>query len=292
MYRPALLVALALPLLWVTASCGFDGSVDSLNSLNDASSTTDGAGRSTVDASGSTTSDAPAPASPPVGQWTFNAGQELIDTQGNFPDLVLQGNANVSGGMLDVNGSGTDASGWAVTGDSNNLYSGPLIVDKTLVSWVTLEQLQSGGGVALGSAITLDRESSDHFDGLIFGEREEDRWMSGSSSFSRTDDFVPGFQETTSGTEVMLAVTYDDADDTPGGAMEITGYRNGVAIGSYSSDAGSSWTTNDAEIIFGKRHGSKSDGPGAIDALINEARVYDIVLSAAEIQALVPVIAN
>ena len=74
--------------------------------------------------------------------------------------------------------------------------------------------------------------------------------------------------------------------------MEITGYRNGVAIGSYSSNAGSSWSTADAEILFGKRHGSKNGGPGALDALINEARIYDMVLSAGEIEALVPVSAN
>jgi len=47
-----------------------------------------------------------------VGHWTFETGNELNDLTGNFPDLALQGNATVSGGALDVNGTGTTATGW------------------------------------------------------------------------------------------------------------------------------------------------------------------------------------
>jgi hypothetical protein len=285
MRRGTWLGALALAHLGcVSAACTFDRSGVPVNSATDASSA--------ADSTGPPSADAAAPVNPPIGQWTFNSGQELVDTQGNFPDLVLKGDAAVNSGRLDINGSGSDASGWAVTGTDSGLYIGPDIVDKTLVSWISLEQLKSGDGVWAGSAITIDRETSDHFDGLIFAERQDERWMSGSSNFSRTDDFDPGFQEIGTGIEVMLAITYDDIDDLPGGTMDITGYRNGAAIGSYSSDSGSSWPSTDAEILFGKRHGDKNGGPGALDAVINEAHIYDYVLSATEIETLVPQGAN
>lgn len=289
MQHSYLLVALAhVPLVWATAACTFDRSGVPVSGFFDATPNDDATAPGSFDATGTVPFDAVVPANPPIGQWTFNAGEELLDKQGNFPELVLNGNAQVTGGGLDVNGSGTDASGWAVTGAASGLYSGPPLIDKTLVSWMTMQQLHSGGGVGHGSAITIDRESDDHFDGIVFSELQQDRWMSGSTNYSRSGDFDPGFQESTTGVEIKMAITYDDLDDMPGGDMEITGYRNGVVIGSYTSDSGSSWTSGDAEILFGKRHGNKSGGPGALDALINEARLYGSVLSVAEIGALVP----
>lgn len=211
-----------------------------------------------------------------VGQWTFNLNEELVDKTGNFPDLALKGNASVTpDGELDVNGSGTTASGWAVT--QGGAYGGPAIGDKTLVSWITLQSL--GDVVRAGSAITIDRTSGDHFDGIIFGERQTDRWMNGSSNFGRTDDFVPGFAETTTGEKIQMAITYT------GG--QITGYRNGEQIGQYNRALGS-WNTGDAEVFFGQRHGSTAGGPGGLDALIDEARIYDTALTQAELQALAP----
>ena len=286
LYRLTSTTVASVLLAWVTSGCAFDPSGVGSDTLIDAASQGDMDATSSLDLDAASMADAPVPMNPPVGQWTFNAGQELIDIRGNFPDLVLNGSAMVTGGQLDTDGSGTSATGWAVTGENPGLYSGPPIVDKTLVSWITLEQLGSDDGVSQGSAITIDRESGDHFDGIIFGEREEDRWMSGSSNFNRTDDFDPGFRETTTGIEIMLTITYDDLDDMPGGPMDITGYRNGVVMGSYSSDAGSSWSPADAEIFFGIRHGTKGGGPGALDALVNEARIYDNVLSADDIEAL------
>jgi len=47
-----------------------------------------------------------------IGHWTFETDNELNDLTGNFPDLLLVGTASVSGGALDVNGTGTTATGW------------------------------------------------------------------------------------------------------------------------------------------------------------------------------------
>ena len=67
-----------------------------------------------------------------------------------------------------MNGSGTSATGWAVT--QGGSYSGPPITSKTLVSWLTLEGLENVADA--GSAMTIDRVTVDHFDGIIFAERQ------------------------------------------------------------------------------------------------------------------------
>ncbi|MDE0571724.1 MAG: hypothetical protein OSB44_13655, partial [Verrucomicrobiales bacterium] len=215
-----------------------------------------------------------------IGHWTFDEGEELTDLTGNFPDLLLQGNAKIADGSLDVNGSGTTATGWAYTVGGEG-YVGPNIEEKTLVSWFTLESL--GNLVKAGSVITLDTLVADQFDGIIFGERQNNRWMNGSSNFQRTQDFNPGAEETVTGEEVMMAITYEDIG---GGQVKVTGYRNGEEIGSYDSGNYRTWPRKDAEIIFGKRHGSMPSGPGGLDALIHEAQIYGAAGTAGQIMDL------
>ena len=217
-----------------------------------------------------------------VGHWTFEPGNELNDLTGNFPDLLLRGDAEVKDGKLDVNGSGTNASGWAVTDSDGGEYGGPLVEDKTLVSWVTLESLENVAKE--GSVITIDRISSDHFDGIIFAERQANRWMNGSSGFDRTQNWDPGFEETRTDELIMMAITYEVSEEF--GDLKIIGYRNGVEIGQYETGNASSWDAGDAEIFFGKRHGGTNRGPGALDALIEEASIYNVALTAEQIGEL------
>ena len=213
-----------------------------------------------------------------IGHWTFEEEEELTDLMGNFPELKLEGDAQITDGSLDVNGSGTTASGWAWTSGE---YQGPEITNKTLVSWFTLESLSEL--TKAGSVITLDKVTADTFDGIIFAERQPNRWMNGSSNFRRTQDFNPGGEETVTGEEVMVAITYEEIG---GGQVKVTGYRNGEEIGSYNSANFRTWPTGDAEIIFGKRHGAMPGGPGALDALIHEAQIYGAAGNADEIMNL------
>ncbi|MFT5499548.1 MAG: hypothetical protein ACI9TH_004964, partial [Kiritimatiellia bacterium] len=136
-----------------------------------------------------------------------------------------------------------------------------------------------------GSAMTIDRISGDLFDGIIFAEAQPNRWMNGSSGALRNMPFNPGFEETGTGLMIQLAISYEDLG---GGNVRITGYRNGVQMGQYDDNPIATWGSADAEIFFGIRHGSTLGGPGALDALIEEARIYDHVLSQSEIQALQP----
>ena len=108
-----------------------------------------------------------------VGWWRFNDASEQT---GNFGDVVLHG-ATIEDGQLVVS---TDK--WAHSLD----YTGPDITDLTLVSWVSLDNLARTSG----SALTLDEVSTDQFCGIVWAERVERQWMSGSSHFRRTDDFL------------------------------------------------------------------------------------------------------
>ena len=46
------------------------------------------------------------------------------------------------------------------------------------------------------------------------------------------------------------------------------------------------WTEDDAEVMWGKRHGNVGGGPGDLDCLIHESRIYGAVLTEKEIKSL------
>jgi hypothetical protein len=216
-----------------------------------------------------------------IGLWTFEGGS-LKDSTGNFSDLTLHGNATISSGELVVSsqpGVIQVPTGWAGT---NGMYSGPTISNKTMVVWLTLTSISNKQGY--GSAMTIDSLTTDKFDGMVFGEFQTDRWASGSNTGTRSQNFNPGFQETTTGTMFQLAYSYG----VSGSNVQITAYRNGVQFGQYNSGGAASWSGNDVEVIFGARH-TLPWAPftkGGIDARIAEARLYNTVLTQSEIAGL------
>jgi hypothetical protein len=223
-----------------------------------------------------------------IGHWTFEAGEELVDVEGHFPPLQLIGNASVANGTLDVNGVGTNATGWAVTGTANGGYTGPTIANKTLVVWLQMDSFSASAG----SALSVDRERFDTFDGVVLGERETQRWMAGSTGYARTQNFAPGFEEVEAGMSaavIQMAISY--RTDPSANVMRIDMSRNGVLIGNYSRSMAefATWPTGEAKVTFGVRHDvsrNRTFGPGAIDAHIHEARLYGTALTRAEIAAL------
>jgi hypothetical protein len=148
------------------------------------------------------------------------------------------------------------------------------IMEKTLVSWVSLNNLDTGVG---GSALSLGHTGA-KFDGIVYAEVQARKWMAGSNGFVRTQ--VPqtyGTEETvTEPGEVMMAIVYK-ADNS------ITLYRDGSLYGSYTP--GSPLASYDAGVdraLIGPRH----LGTPTLDAFINEARIYNSALGEAEIMSL------
>ena len=206
-----------------------------------------------------------------VGHWTFEKGEELKDLTGNFPDIKLMG-AKIANGALDV-----DAGKWAITGGD---YNGPEITNMTLISWATIQDQ----AVIKGSLLCLDHVSKDEFNAIVFAERQPNEWMSGSSWFKRTDDFKPGFKDTTTGKKFMMAITYKGPNP-----LTVKGYRDGKNISGDGYEKGEivTYKKGDAEAIWGKRHSADGkSGPGDLDCLIHESRIYATALTEDEIKGL------
>ena len=200
-----------------------------------------------------------------LGWWLFDNEKDEI---GNWNDIVLHG-AELKDGQLIVE---TDKWAHALG------YTGPDIEEKTLMTWVSLDSLAS----TKGSALALDKVSEDQYNGIVYAERHPNQWMAGSSWFRRTEDFPKTVNEQNEGEMVYLAFTYEDI----GGIYKITGYRNGVSLGSYEKGNIKTWPTGDAEAIWGKRHTAGLWGPGELNAHIEESRIYGVALTHDEIRSM------
>jgi len=147
--------------------------------------------------------------------------------------------------------------------------------DKTLVSWVTLANTTQQGG----SALTI--QQGDSFDGIVFGEKQPAKWMSGSNFYSRTqaDQQASSVEKADSNTLVQLAVVYT------GNQTSI--YRNGEPYASYQANNIDLLSAKDNIAVFGLRHVGATSGQ-TLQGAIEDARIYDRALTADEIRKLEP----
>ncbi|MXV78969.1 LamG domain-containing protein [Candidatus Poribacteria bacterium] len=200
-----------------------------------------------------------------VGWWRFDT---MADETGNWGDIALHGATLVEGQLVVETGK------WAHALD----YTGPEITELTLASWLSLDNYARTNG----SALTLDKVTVDQFCGIIWAERVDRQWMPGSSHFRRTDDFPRAVTETDSGDLHFIAITYKNVSNQ----YEITGYRNGESMGSFTKGDLRTWPAGDAEAVWGKRHTNGLTGPGDLNAHIEESRIYNVALTADEIETL------
>ena len=200
-----------------------------------------------------------------VGWWLFD---NLKEETGNWGEIELQG-AKIEKGQLVV-----ETGKWAHAPE----YDGPDITELTLATWVSLDDYAKTNG----SALTLDKLSKDQFRAIVWAERVDKQWMPGSSHFRHTNDFPDAVTEKETGELVFLVITYRDAKNS----TEITGYRNGVNLGSFEKEPVETWPADDAEAIWGKRHVNGLNGPGELNAHIDESRIYNVALTEDEVQSL------
>lgn len=204
-----------------------------------------------------------------IGHWTFEKGSELEDLTGHFGDIKLNG-AEVKNGKLHIGNVK-----WALTTG----YKGPQIgPNKTLLTWIYLDDLD----IRRGATIAVNQSNSDKFDAIVYAERQEGRWMAGSSHFRRTKDAVPGFEEKEIDKLIQLAISYEESE----GRAKIIIYRNGEIIGSYTQGLIVSWDEGNVEALFGPRALIAGTAHGWVAARVEDARIYNAVLSENEINSL------
>lgn len=147
--------------------------------------------------------------------------------------------------------------------------------DKTLVSWVRLENTTQRGG----SALTIQRV--DQFDGIVFGEKEPGRWMAGSDFFRRTQgqQGANTAENADAATLIQMAIVYR--------GNQICVYRNGAPYASYEAANIDLLNFKDSIAVFGLRHVGAGSGQN-LRGSIEDARIYDRALSAEDIKTLAP----
>lgn len=148
-----------------------------------------------------------------------------------------------------------------------------LLQDKTLVAWVAPANLTQRGG----SVLTLFG-SEGAFDGIVFGEIAPEKWMAGSENYQRTEKQQAAWPaETADGnTLVQIAIVYR--------GNEVITWRNGVEYSRHTIRETQAFGANSV-VVIGPRHpGNNSFFAGAVE----DARIYDRSLTAAEIAALKP----
>lgn len=142
--------------------------------------------------------------------------------------------------------------------------------DKTLVSWVTLEDKSVTGG----SLITLLQGD---YDGMFFAREAENRWMAGSGQNKRTETNQEKNAEETSDEMIQMAIVYK--------GKKITIYRNGDVYSSYQMNGEPKAFNDNVTVTIGKEHAKDM---GGIGGAIEDCRVYDQALTQDQIRALKP----
>lgn len=148
--------------------------------------------------------------------------------------------------------------------------------DKTLVAWVAPANLTQRGGSVL--TISAKTDFSTTWDGIVFGELSPGKWMAGSDYHRRTEKRQDAWPAETADakTLVQIAVVYHGND--------VTTYRDGKEYSHHTIKAPLPFGA-DSLIVIGPRHpGNHSCFAGAID----DTRIYDRALTAAEIAGLKP----
>lgn len=145
--------------------------------------------------------------------------------------------------------------------------------DKTLVAWVTLEDKN----VRAGSVLTI--QDGPQFDGIVFAEKDADKWMAGSDNFSRTQTIRDKTPKETADNKVMvqMAIIYE--------GNRISIYRNADLYASYESANIDLLSRKNNIAVFGLRH---VGGGGSIAGSIEDARIYSKALTVDEIKTLEP----
>ena len=151
-------------------------------------------------------------------------------------------------------------------------------VDKTLVSWVAISDKNVKGG----SILTI--QDGVKFDGIIYAELADGKWMAGSNAKRRTNKQQGdrAIEKADAKTLVQMAIVYK--------GDQISIYRNGAPYASYKTKNIDLLSSKHNIVVFGLRHVGGWTGSlgGSIGGAIEDARIYAQALTVEEIKALQP----
>ena len=150
------------------------------------------------------------------------------------------------------------------------------LIDKTLVVWAAPANLTQQGGTAL----TIDANGIDRFDGIIFGELKQKVWMPGSNGFNRTEKNQGDWPQETAGPDqfVQIAIVYR--------GRQVTIYRNGDLYAQYTMPGEPYSFGSQSVVMFGPRH--LHNQTDRFVGRIKDARVYAQPLDQPTIAAMEP----
>ena len=194
-----------------------------------------------------------------------------------FLRWTFEGSSNAAAGEL-KGGAKVASGGLVLSNDHRSLFeSTPLqrdIREKTLEAWVTLGDLQQGGG----AAISIESERDRDFDAIVFSERQPKKWIAGSGGFQRTRDLDAPEETAAPGTLICMAVVYRSDNS-------IAVFRNGEPYGKPYTPAEPlrTYQAGTTRVLLGLRH--HGAGNGFLGGTIQQAALYDRALSAEEIAA-------
>jgi sucrose-6-phosphate hydrolase SacC (GH32 family) len=148
--------------------------------------------------------------------------------------------------------------------------------DKTLVAWVSPANLTQRGG----SVLTIEKPGA-VFDGIVFGELAPATWMAGSDGFRRTKQQQADFPKETAvnSPPIQIALVYRD--------RTITLFRDGKQAATYTASGSETFPTN-SWVLLGLRHLDADAASRFFTGSIEDARIYNVALSAEQIAALKP----
>lgn len=147
--------------------------------------------------------------------------------------------------------------------------------DKTLVAWVSPADLEQRGG----SVLTIETKGT--FDALVLGELSPGKWMAGSEGFRRSQSQQDAWPAETFGSQelVQIAISYR--------GRQITLFRNATALSVYEIPEPAAFPS-DALVLMGLRHLDAAPENRYFTGSIEDARIYDSALPAAQLARLKP----
>lgn len=205
--------------------------------------------------------DAPAVRLRPIAEWDFET--DAHDSVGNLRG-TLHGAAKIDAGALQLRGG--------------CLLTSPIplpLNEKTLEVLVQLDRLDQRGGGAM-TVQTLDGVT---FDSIVYAEQAPREWLAGSNHHVRTLPLLGAPERQAESEPVHLVMVYE-SDGT------IRAYRNGKPYGkAVRKQQLQGYQRNEAQVVFGLRHGVEPNQARALTGAIHAARLYDRALSPQEVAA-------